>query len=169
MFSHVAVIFSDAWVYVGGVGSVFDEGLDFLMLILLMLVGLRARVCMQPYDGAAVATDCKQTNRSSYKVDSEDEEEDEADEEEVGEERSETALEGNKVEEDEEDQDNSKDSRSKKTVQREEKDSESFDDSDGDESGSEASSDGQSESEADLDSDDVSGLSLDVLQVAATF
>jgi hypothetical protein len=32
------------------------------MLILLMLVGLRARVCMHPYDGAAVATDCKQTN-----------------------------------------------------------------------------------------------------------
>jgi hypothetical protein len=33
------------------------------MLILLMLVGLRARVCMHPYDGAAVATDCKQTNK----------------------------------------------------------------------------------------------------------
>jgi hypothetical protein len=32
------------------------------MLILLMLVGLRARVCMHPYDSAAVATDCKQTN-----------------------------------------------------------------------------------------------------------
>jgi hypothetical protein len=26
--------------------------------------GLRARVCMHPYDGAAVATDCKQTNRA---------------------------------------------------------------------------------------------------------
>jgi hypothetical protein len=44
------------------VGAVFDEGSDFLMLIVLMLVGLRARVCMHPYDGAAVATDCKQTN-----------------------------------------------------------------------------------------------------------
>jgi hypothetical protein len=34
------------------------------MLILLMLVGLWARVCMHPYNGAAVATDCKQTNRN---------------------------------------------------------------------------------------------------------
>jgi hypothetical protein len=33
------------------------------MLILLMLVVLRARVCMHPYKGAAVATDCKQTNK----------------------------------------------------------------------------------------------------------
>jgi hypothetical protein len=47
------------------VGAVFDEGSDFLMLILLMLVGLRARVCMHPYDGAAVATDCKQTNKQT--------------------------------------------------------------------------------------------------------
>jgi hypothetical protein len=33
----------------------------------LMLVGLRARVCMHPYDGAAVATrhDCKQTNKKT--------------------------------------------------------------------------------------------------------
>jgi hypothetical protein len=33
------------------------------MLILMMLVGLQARVCMHPYDGAAVETDCKQTNK----------------------------------------------------------------------------------------------------------
>jgi hypothetical protein len=45
------------------VGAVFDEGSDFLMLILLMLVGLWAWVCMHLYDGAAVATDCKQTNK----------------------------------------------------------------------------------------------------------
>jgi hypothetical protein len=47
------------------VGAVFDEGSDFLMLILLMLVGLRARVCMHPYDGAAVATDCKQNKQTN--------------------------------------------------------------------------------------------------------
>jgi hypothetical protein len=32
------------------------------MLFLLMLLGLRARACMLPYDGTAVATDYKQTN-----------------------------------------------------------------------------------------------------------
>jgi hypothetical protein len=32
------------------------------MLVLLMLVGLRAQVCMHPYDGTAVVTG-KQTNK----------------------------------------------------------------------------------------------------------